>query len=51
MESAFTSPVKTECGMFVMSCMQCCIHVFAVCSVVCSVRMCCFEEVYRCLLL
>ena len=23
-ECAFTSPVKTECGMFVMYCMQCC---------------------------
>ena len=24
-ECAFTSPVKTECGMFVMYCMQCCV--------------------------
>ena len=23
MECAFTSPVRTECGMFVMYCMQC----------------------------
>ena len=23
MECAFTSPVRTECGMFVMCCMQC----------------------------
>ena len=29
-ESAFTSPVRTECGMFVMYCMQCCISVSAV---------------------
>ena len=26
-ECAFTSPVKTECGMFVMYCMQCCVRV------------------------
>ena len=29
-ECAFTSPVKTECGMFVMYCMQCCMSVSAV---------------------
>ena len=29
-ECAFTSPVRTECGMFVMYCMQCCISVSAV---------------------
>ena len=29
-EYAFTSPVRTECGMFVMYCMQCCISVSAV---------------------
>ena len=29
-EGAFTSPVKTECGMFVMCCMQCCMSVSAV---------------------
>ena len=30
MESAFTSPVRTTCGMFVMCCMQCCMSVSAV---------------------
>ena len=30
LECAFTSPVKTECGMFVMYCMQCCMPVSAV---------------------
>ena len=29
-ECAFTSPVGTECGMFVMCCMQCCMSVSAV---------------------
>ena len=29
-ERAFTSPVRTECGMFVMYCMQCCMSVSAV---------------------
>ena len=29
-ECAFTSPVKTECGMFVMYCKQCCMSVSAV---------------------
>ena len=29
-ECAFTSPVRTECGMFVMYCMQCCMPVSAV---------------------
>ena len=29
-ECAFTSPVRTECGMFVMYCMQCCMSVAAV---------------------
>ena len=28
-ECAFTSPVRTECGMFVMCCMQCCMSVSA----------------------
>ena len=28
-ECAFTSPVRTECGMFVMYCMQCCMSVSA----------------------
>ena len=27
MECAFTSPMRTECGMFVMYCMQCCMSV------------------------
>ena len=26
----FTSPVRTECGMFVMYCMQCCMFIFSV---------------------
>ena len=39
-ECAFTSPVMTECGMFVMCCL-----------LFCSVWICCPEEVYRCLLL
>ena len=29
-ECAFTSPVRTECGMFAMYCMQCCMAVSAV---------------------
>ena len=29
-ECAFPSPVRTECGMFVMHCMQCCMTVSAV---------------------
>ena len=29
-ECAFSSPVRTECGMFVMYCMQCCMSVSAV---------------------
>ena len=29
-EYAFTSPVRTECGMFVMYSMQCCMSVSAV---------------------
>ena len=29
-ECAFTSPVRTECGMFGMYCMQCCMSVSAV---------------------
>ena len=29
-ECAFTSQVRTECGMFVMGCMQCCMSVSAV---------------------
>ena len=30
MECAFTSPVGTECGMFVMYCMKCCMSVSTV---------------------
>ena len=30
MECVFTSPVRTECGMFVMCCMQCCMSVSTV---------------------
>ena len=29
-ECAFISPVRTECGMFVVYCMQCCMPVSAV---------------------
>ena len=29
-ECTFISPVRTECGMFVMYCMQCCMSVSAV---------------------
>ena len=29
-ECAFTSPVRTECGIFMMCCMQCCMSVSAV---------------------
>ena len=29
-ECAFISPVRTECGMFVMYCMQCCMSVSVV---------------------
>ena len=29
-ECAFTYPVRTECGMFVMYCMQCCMSVSTV---------------------
>ena len=29
-ECAFTYPMRTECGMFVMYCMQCCMSVSAV---------------------
>ena len=44
-ECAFTSALRTECGMFVMCCMQCGMSVSA------SAWMWCLEEVYRCLLL
>ena len=29
-ECAFTSPVRTECGLFVVYCMKCCLSVSAV---------------------
>ena len=29
-ECAFTSPMRNECGMFVMYCMQCCMSVSSV---------------------
>ena len=41
----FTSPARTECGMFVMYCVVC------PCQLFCSAWMWCLEEVYRCLLL
>ena len=47
-ECAFTSPVRTECGMFVMLCLQCCMFVSVL---FCSVWMCCLKNMYRCLLL
>ena len=51
-ECEFTS-VRTECGMFVMCCMQCCIKtvvlVVCMCPLFCSAWMCCLEDVYRCL--
>ena len=30
LDCTFTTPVKTECGMFVVYCMQCCMSVSAV---------------------
>ena len=30
-ECAFISPARTECGMFVMYCMQCCMSVDVLC--------------------
>ena len=44
-ECAFTSPVRTECGMFVMYSVVCPWQLF------CSAWMWCLEEAYRCLLL
>ena len=38
---AFTSPVRTDCGMFV-------ILFVCLCQLFCSAWMCCLEEVYRC---
>ena len=46
-ECAITSPVRTECGMFVMSVCS----VVCPCHLFCSAWMWCLEEVYRCLLL
>ena len=49
MEYAFTSPVRTECGMFVMYCMQCCMSVSAVSRRyinVCNCDMFCVVYVY-----
>ena len=43
-ECAFTSPVRTECGMFVMCCIC---SVVCLCQLFCSVWMCYLEEVYR----
>ena len=40
-ECAFISPVRIECGMFVMYCMSM--------SAVFSAWICCLEEVYKCL--
>ena len=48
-ECTFTSPVRTECVMFVMCCVVC--SVVCLWLLFCSVWMCCLEEVYRCLLL
>ena len=45
MKCAFTSLVRTECGMFVMYCMQC----VCPCQMFCSAWMCRLEEVYKCL--
>ena len=42
MECAFTSPLRTECGMSVMYCMQCCMSSALFC------RMCCLEEYCNC---
>ena len=35
-DCVFTSPVRTECGMFVMCCMQYCKSVYVCCFVVCG---------------
>ena len=54
-ECAFTSPVRTECGIFVMYllllllCTVC--SVVCPCQLFCSAWIWCLEEVYRCLLL
>ena len=43
-ECAFTSPVRTECGMFVMCCAVCSVE--CLCQLFCSAWMCCLVEVY-----
>ena len=48
-ECAFTSLVRTECGMFVMYCIVC--SVVCPSQLFCNAWMCCLEEVYKCLLL
>ena len=45
MECAFTSPVRTECGMFVLSVYS----GVCQCPLFCSAWMYCLEEVYKCL--
>ena len=35
-ECAFTSPMRTECGMVVVYCMQCCMSVSAVLLLMCT---------------
>ena len=44
MECAFASQMRTECGMFMMYCMQWCVSG----SAVYSASMCCLEEAYKC---
>ena len=44
-ECAFTSSVRTECGMFVITVCS----VVCPCLLFCSAWMCCLEEVYKCL--
>ena len=48
-ECVFTSPIRTECGMFVMYCTVC--SVVCPCQLFCSAWMWGLEEVYGCLLL
>ena len=43
-EYAFTSPVRTECGMFAMYCSS----VVCPCYLFCSTWMCRLKEVYTC---
>ena len=44
-ERAFTSPVRTECGMFVITVCS----VVCPCQLFCSAWMCCLVDVYTCL--